>query len=89
MTCLLILCVYPNIQHIAAPVTFVSHGGDVVEPLFNSGDTVRGVFVASAGYLGDGGHWAFQRATGFGHHGVVAEMEIQCLDDVGGIIVGT
>lgn len=69
-------------------VTFIPHGGDVVEPLFDCCDSVWRVFMPLPGYFGDGGHWAFKRATGFGDHGVVTEMEVQCLDDVSGIIFG-
>lgn len=76
-----------NTQH-RCIVTFVPHGSDVVEPLFNSCDSVWRVFVSPAGYFGYSGHRAFECTAGFGHHGVVTEMEIQCLHNVGRIIVG-
>lgn len=47
-----------------------------------------GVFVPPPGYFGDGGHWAFERTAWFCYHGIMAEMEIQCLNDVGGVIFG-
>lgn len=47
------------------------------------------VFVPPPGYLGNGGHRAFQGTTGLGHHCVVTEMEVQCLNNVCGIVLGT
>lgn len=49
---------------------------------------MRRVFVPPASYFGNGGHGAFEGTTGFGHHGVMTKMEIQCLDNVGGLIFG-
>lgn len=69
--------------------TFIPHGGDVVEPFFDSGDSMWRVLVPPPGYFGYSCHRAFEGPTGFGHHGVVTEMEIQCLDNIGGIIFGT
>lgn len=69
-------------------ITFIPHGSNVVEPFFNCGDSMWGVFMPSPGYFGYGGHRAFECAAGFGHHGVVTKMEIQCLNDVGRIIFG-
>lgn len=67
-------------------VTFIPHGSDVAEPFFDGGDSMRRVFMPPAGYFGYGGHGAFERTTGFGHHGVMTKMEIQCLDNVGWVI---
>lgn len=64
-------------------VTFVPHGGDVTEPFLDCCHSMGRVFMAPPGYFGYGGHWAFKCSTGFGHHGVVTQMEIQCLNDVG------
>lgn len=49
---------------------------------------MRRVLVPPPGDFGYGGHGALQGAAGFGDHGVVAEMEVQGLDDVGGIVFG-
>lgn len=68
--------------------TFIPHSGDVIEPLFDCGNAVWGVFMPPAGDFGYGGHWAFKWPTGFSHHGVMTKMEVQCLNDVGGIIFG-
>lgn len=69
-------------------MTFIPHGGDIVEPLFDCGDSMRGVFMPPAGDFGYGGHWALECTAGFGHHRVVTKMEVQCLYDVGRIIIG-
>ena len=42
--------------------------------------------MAAASDFGDGSHRALQGTTGFSHHGVVTEMEIQCLHNVGRVI---
>lgn len=69
--------------------TFIPHGRHVVEPLFDGGDAMRWVLVPPPGDLGDGGHGALQGATWLGDHGVVAQVEVQRLDDVGGVVFGS
>jgi len=69
-------------------ITFIPHGSDVVEPLFDRGHSVWRVFVPPPGDLGYGGHRAFQGAARFCHHGVVSQMEVQRLHDVGGLVFG-
>lgn len=69
-------------------VTFIPHGGDVVEPLFDCSNSVWRVFMPLPGYFGYGGHRALKCTTGFGNHGVMTKMEVQCLDNVGGIVFG-
>lgn len=68
--------------------TFVPHGSDVAEPFFDCGNSMWRVFMPPSGYFGYGGHWAFECTTGFGHHGVMAKMEIQCLNYIRRIIFG-
>lgn len=69
-------------------VTFTPHGSDVVEPFFDCGDSMWGVFMPPPGYFSYGGHWALERTAGFGHHGVMTKMEIQRLNNVGRIVFG-
>lgn len=47
-----------------------------------------GVFMPPPRYFGYGGHWAFKCSAGLGHHGIVTEMEIQRLNNVGRIVFG-
>lgn len=68
--------------------TFVPHGSDIVEPLFDCSYSVWRIFVSPAGDFGYSGHWTFESATGFCHHSVVTKMEVQSLDYVGGLIFG-
>lgn len=68
--------------------TFISHGSDITEPFLDCCNSVWGVFMPPPCYFGYGGHWAFKRSTGFGYHGVVTEVEIQRLNNVGRIIFG-
>lgn len=69
-------------------VTFIPHGSDVAKPFFDSSNSMWRVFMPPAGYFGYGGHGALQSTTGFGHHDIMTKMEIQCLDNVGGVIIG-
>lgn len=71
-----------------SPFTFVPHGSDVVEPLFDCGDSVWRVFMSTAGDFSYRGHWTLESATGFCHHSVMTKMEVQSLDYVGGLIFG-
>lgn len=50
---------------------------------------MRRVLVPPPGDLGYGGHGALQGTTRLGDHSVVAQVEVQCLDDVGGVVVGS
>lgn len=39
--------------------------------------------------LGDGGHGALQGPTGLGDHGVMAQVKVQSLNNVSGVLTGT
>lgn len=66
--------------------TFVSHCSDVAKPFFDSSNTMWRVFMSPSCDFGYGGHWAFESTTRLRDHRVVAEMEIQCLHDVGRVV---
>lgn len=68
--------------------TFISHGSYITEPFLDCCNSVWWVFMPPPRYFGYCGHWAFQCSAGFGHHGVVAKMEIQRLNNVGRIVFG-
>lgn len=68
--------------------TFIPHCSDVVEPFFDCSNTVWRVLVSPACDFGYGGHRAFESAARLRHHRVVAEVEIQRLHNVGGVVFG-
>ncbi len=68
--------------------TFVPHGSDIVEPFFDCSHPMRGVFMAAAGNLSDGCHWALQSTTRLGYHCIMPKVKVKGLNDVCRIIAG-
>lgn len=67
-------------------VTFIPCGCNVIEPFLHTGHSMGWVFMATPCYLGYCRHRTFQSTTRFGNHGVMAQMKIQCLYNIGRMI---
>lgn len=69
--------------------TFVPCGCNIIEPLFDTGNSMRGVFVSAPCYLCDCCHRAFEGSAWFGDHSVMAQMKVQGLHYIRGVFTDT